>query len=109
MTRIRYDVRYVYFAHDGCPRERVKIGMSVHPFWRLKTLHCTLLFAVPCAYRFAPVLERTIHRELDYLRLPDRRFEGGTEWFRVDERLSTLIRTVRTSHRWPFDGTLVVI
>lgn len=102
-------VRYVYFAHDGKPRERVKIGMSISPTWRLKELHCTLLFAVPCEYRFAHVLERALHAQLADIRLPDRGVQGGSEWFQVDERLSLLIRYCRTTRRWPFDGTKVVL
>ena len=104
-----YTTRYVYFAHDGHPLERVKIGMSVSPTGRLKELRCTLLFAIPCTYQFAHVLERTLHQELADVRLPDRRTQGGTEWFRVDDRLSTLIRYVRSTNRWPFDGTKVVV
>jgi hypothetical protein len=107
--RSEYSTRYVYFAHDGQPTKLIKIGMSVTPTWRLKAIRCHMLFAVPCDYRFAHTLERTIHQEFADLRLPDRRTEGGSEWFRVDNRLSILIRTVRLTRRWPFDGTTVVL
>lgn len=103
-------VRYVYFAHDGAPSERVKIGISINPRWRVKTLHCHLLFAIPCEYRFARELEQTIHAELVHLRAEDRGWrEGWTEWFTVDERLSSLIQRVRRTGLWPWDYTEVIL
>lgn len=108
-TKYIYETRFVYFAHDGHPTRRVKVGMSVEPQHRIRTIRCQMLFAVPCTFDFAPVLEQTIHAELAHLRMPNRRTEGGTEWFHVDDRLATLIRTVRTTRRWPFDGTPVVV
>ena len=101
--------RYVYFAHDGVPSRRVKIGISVDPPSRMRALDCDLLFAIPCEHDFAPILERTLHQELAERQIHGRGNRGGhTEWFSVDRRLSRLIQCVRLTRRWPWDGTEVI-
>lgn len=92
--------RYVYFAHDGEPDKRVKIGVSLDPRWRLPEIHCHLIFAVPCNYGYALKLERKLHDRFAALRLPRRPGNGGTEWFSVDNELQTLIDHVLETGVW---------
>lgn len=100
--------RYVYFAHDGKPSKRVKIGLSRDVPGRMKALNCQLLFAVPCSYSFARQLEQTLHAEFAPNRVELHR-EGGTEWFLTDARLDALIRYVRTTRTWPWDYSEVML
>lgn len=101
---------YVYFAHDGVPGRRVKIGISVAPEARMRQLRCELLFAIPCECTFARKLEQALHQEFADRRIPGRRRgEGHTEWFATDRRLSDLISHVRMTRTWPWTRTEVVM
>lgn len=101
--------RYVYFAHDGTPTERVKIGISVNPRQRVSDLKCELLFAVEFSYKGARIVERAFHDGLAPYRLRCERDQGYTEWFEVSPALGGLIEHIRLTRTWPWDSHIRVI
>ena len=104
------EIVYVYFAHDGSPTERVKIGLSTDPRKRMKAIKCELLFAVACGDVSATRLERALHAEFGASQVLNHdRPNGYSEWFFVTPRLQKLIAHVRLTQTWPFDGTRVLL
>lgn len=116
--------RYVYFAQTGIGRRAprvgdvVKIGITDNLRSRMRVLRAELIFAVPCEYDFAEILERQLHAEFRDQLVAKERGEwyladettvvGGLEWFWVDERLHFLLTRVLESGRWPWTHERVV-
>lgn len=72
------------FVYFGRKDDLIKIGWSIHPDERIKTLHCELLLAVPGSRD----LEQKLHKMFSGLRVTG-------EWFRADAGLLRFIEVLQ--------------